>query len=111
MRHLRLITAFFFVFITVACTNNSELDSAQINQRSAENTELIIWWEKGFNFEEDEALSAVVSHWEQNPAYSRVLKENVWGKALKIIVVDGISPEKAADEAIERIKEIFDQWK
>ncbi len=47
----------------------------------------------------------------QNPAYSIILQENVWGKALKRIVVDGISPEKAADEAIERIKEIFDQWK
>ena len=46
----------------------------------------------------------------QNPAYSVVLNENVWGKALNRIVVDGISPQQAADEAIERIKQIFDQW-
>lgn len=46
----------------------------------------------------------------QNPAYSLVLKENVWGKALKRVIVDGSSPEQAADEAIERIKQIFDQW-
>lgn len=46
----------------------------------------------------------------QNPAYSLVLEENVWGKALNQIVVDGISPEQAANEAIERIEQIFDQW-
>lgn len=46
----------------------------------------------------------------QNPAYSFVLKENIWGKALSKVVVDGISPEQAADEAIERIKQIFNQW-
>lgn len=46
----------------------------------------------------------------QNPAYSLVLKENIWGKALHRIVVDGISPQQAADEAIERIKQIFAQW-
>lgn len=46
----------------------------------------------------------------QNPAYSLVLNENIWGKALNKIVVDGISPEQAADEAIEQIKQIFNQW-
>lgn len=46
----------------------------------------------------------------QNPAYSLVMKENIWGKALQRIVVDGISPQQAADEATERIKQIFAQW-
>ncbi|MEH2302012.1 hypothetical protein [Nostoc sp.] len=46
----------------------------------------------------------------QNPAYSLVLKDNVWGKALNRIVVEQISPEQAADQAIARIKQIFDQW-
>ncbi|MEH2463984.1 sugar ABC transporter substrate-binding protein [Nostoc sp.] len=46
----------------------------------------------------------------QNPAYSLVLEENVWGKALNRIVVNSISPEQAADTAIERIKQIFDEW-
>lgn len=46
----------------------------------------------------------------QNPAYSMVLKENVWGQALKRVLVDGSSPEQAADEAIARIKQIFAQW-
>lgn len=46
----------------------------------------------------------------ENPAYSMVLKENVWGKALKRVLVDGSSSEAAADEAITRIKQIFAQW-
>ncbi|MEH2052454.1 hypothetical protein [Nostoc sp.] len=46
----------------------------------------------------------------QNPAYSLVLKDNVWGKALNRIIVEQISPELATDEAIARIKQIFDQW-
>lgn len=46
----------------------------------------------------------------ENPAYSMVLKENIWGKALKRVLVDGSSPEQAADEAIARIKQIFAQW-
>ncbi|KJH71443.1 ABC transporter substrate-binding protein [Aliterella atlantica] len=45
-----------------------------------------------------------------NPAYSMVLKENVWGKALKRVLVDGSSAEVAADEAIARIKQIFAEW-
>ena len=46
----------------------------------------------------------------QNPAYSTVLQENVWGKALKRVLVDGVSSEQAADETIERIKKIFAEW-
>lgn len=45
-----------------------------------------------------------------NPAYSMVLKENVWGHALKKVLVDEISTTQAADEAILRIKQIFAQW-
>jgi multiple sugar transport system substrate-binding protein len=46
----------------------------------------------------------------QNPAYSEVLHENVWGKALQRVLVDKISSEQAADEAIARIKQIFAEW-
>jgi multiple sugar transport system substrate-binding protein len=47
----------------------------------------------------------------QNPAYSFVLKENVWGKALQRVLVDRVSSEQATDEAIARIKEIFSEWR
>jgi multiple sugar transport system substrate-binding protein len=46
-----------------------------------------------------------------NPAYSKVLQENVWGKVLTRMAVDKISSEQAADEAIARIKQIFTEWR
>ncbi|WP_237266027.1 ABC transporter substrate-binding protein [Tolypothrix bouteillei] len=46
----------------------------------------------------------------QNPAYSVVLQENIWGKAISRIVKDGVSPQQAANEAIAQIKEIFAKW-
>ena len=35
-----------------------------------------------------------------NPAYSLILKEGIWGQALNSIIVDQVSPEQAADNAI-----------
>ena len=46
----------------------------------------------------------------QNPAYSIILKENVWGRALKKVLVEGISSEQATDEAIASMKQIFAEW-
>lgn len=45
-----------------------------------------------------------------NPAYSQVLAENIWGKALTKVTAEGVNPEQAADEAIARIKAIFAEW-
>ena len=47
----------------------------------------------------------------KNPAYSQVLQENIWGKALTSMIADGVTSEQAADEAITRIKQIFAEWK
>jgi len=46
----------------------------------------------------------------QHPAYSMVLEQNIWGEAFNSIIVDKISPEQAADKAIARITEIFEEW-
>lgn len=43
----------------------------------------------------------------RHPAYSAILEANLWGQALQRIVVEGISPAQAADEAIAQIKQIF----
>ncbi|VEP18505.1 ABC transporter substrate-binding protein [Hyella patelloides LEGE 07179] len=45
-----------------------------------------------------------------SPAYSIVLKENIWGQSLENIVLNNVTPEQAADKAIARIKEIFAEW-
>jgi len=49
-------------------------------------------------------------HFSNSPAYMEVLEANVWGKALYRILADDISPEKAGNEAIANIKEIFQRW-
>ena len=46
-----------------------------------------------------------------NPAYSEVLAQNIWSKAILSIIKDGVSPEQAADQTIAKIEEIFTQWK
>jgi len=46
----------------------------------------------------------------EHPAYSQVLAENIWGKALHQVTADKINPELAADWAIARIKAIFAEW-
>jgi len=47
----------------------------------------------------------------KNPANSQIYAENVWGKAMTRIDVDKWSAEKAADEAIGRVKAIVAQWR
>jgi multiple sugar transport system substrate-binding protein len=34
-------------------------------------------------------------------------RENVWSKAVQRVAVEGVSPERAVDEAIARIKQIL----
>ncbi|MEE3716813.1 ABC transporter substrate-binding protein [Tumidithrix elongata RA019] len=46
-----------------------------------------------------------------NPAYTEVQSQNIWGKAIRSIDVDGKTPEQAADKAIADIKQIFSDWK
>ncbi|MGB3512379.1 MAG: ABC transporter substrate-binding protein [Microcoleaceae cyanobacterium] len=45
-----------------------------------------------------------------NHAYSQVHLENIWSKAMQQVVIEGLSPTEATDQAIKRIKEIFSQW-
>ncbi len=46
-----------------------------------------------------------------NRAYSQVHSENIWSKAMQQVLIEGLSPTEATDIAINRIKEIFSQWK
>jgi len=45
------------------------------------------------------------------PAYSQVYSENIWGKAMRKVLIESLSPTVATDQTINRIKEIFSQWK
>ena len=72
-----------------------------------------------WNNPEDPHLSAAAKQYRQpsrllpivnNPAYSQVPAQQVWGKALVRVIRDNISPEQAAEEAIADIKAIFAAW-
>ncbi len=45
-----------------------------------------------------------------NPAYSQVHSENIWTKAIRKVLIDGLSTADATDEVIAKIQEIFAQW-
>lgn len=47
----------------------------------------------------------------KHPAYSLVYDENVWGKAIARVAVERWTVERAADEAIQRLKVIFATYK
>jgi multiple sugar transport system substrate-binding protein len=51
----------------------------------------------------DSTLRVRDQEWRSPPIFA----ENVWGKAVHRVVIDGVSPEQAVDEAIARIKQIL----
>jgi len=46
-----------------------------------------------------------------NPAYSAVLSEQIWSQAEANITQKNMTPEQAAEEAVRRIKTIFERFK
>jgi multiple sugar transport system substrate-binding protein len=90
----------------------------------AQAADLVVWWEKGYDDQENEAVrhhmtSAIqfltrprtYSYWvaSGDPRHLVVNGELVWAKAVHRVVADGISAEQAVDEAIARIKEIVSE--
>jgi multiple sugar transport system substrate-binding protein len=45
-----------------------------------------------------------------NPAYAQVISEQIWTQAEANVTQSGMKPEDAADEAIKRIKAIFERY-
>lgn len=60
----RTLLAGLLSFVFIACTGG-EASNPSISPSVSANTPLTIWWEKGFNLEEDEALQKVVVDWEK----------------------------------------------
>jgi multiple sugar transport system substrate-binding protein len=46
----------------------------------------------------------------QNPAYSQVFQQDVWGNVISRIATNVVTVEQGADEAIEKMKGIFALW-
>ncbi len=62
------------------------------------------------NYRYQDRDNKAFEHW-KHPANSQVYDENIWGKAMARIAIDKWAPEKAADEAIARMKAIFAGYK
>ena len=45
-----------------------------------------------------------------NPAYGEVAAQNVWGQIMNKIALGELDSNSAADEAIQTIQQIFDNW-
>jgi multiple sugar transport system substrate-binding protein len=45
-----------------------------------------------------------------NPAYAQVISEQVWPLAEARVTQKNLTPEQAVDEAIKRIKTIFERY-
>jgi multiple sugar transport system substrate-binding protein len=46
-----------------------------------------------------------------NPAYAQVISEEVWPAAEAAVTLKGMTPDQAVDEAIKRVKVIFEKYK
>ncbi|MEH2397821.1 hypothetical protein [Nostoc sp.] len=57
--------ALILCLIIVACTNTYQSSPSPVNKLSSQSTDLRIWWDKGSNLEEDEALKLLISNWEK----------------------------------------------
>ena len=53
----------------------------------------------------DEATSADDTDWR----HGRVEEEGVWRKAIRRVATEGITPERAVDEAVARVRQILSE--
>lgn len=54
-----------FIFTSVACSTSYEAEKSSVEPSAVNQQVLKVWWDKGFNPEEDEALRKLVSNWEK----------------------------------------------
>jgi multiple sugar transport system substrate-binding protein len=59
-KYWQVVVAIAITFISIACSNLVKPDPNLTNQSARETNELTIWWEQGYNLEEDEALLTIV---------------------------------------------------
>jgi multiple sugar transport system substrate-binding protein len=60
-----LVIAIATIWLSIACSPVSPPTPKTITQSPSATKELIIWWEQGFNLEEDEAMRTVVNNWQK----------------------------------------------
>lgn len=60
-----ILTALILSLFIVACTNTSQSNQSLVNEFPADSKVLKVWWDKGSNLEEDEALQQIVGNWKK----------------------------------------------
>ncbi|NDJ25640.1 extracellular solute-binding protein [Nostoc sp. B(2019)] len=60
-----ILTVLILSLFIVACTNTSQSNQSLVNEFPADSKVLKVWWDKGSNLEEDEALQPLVGNWEK----------------------------------------------
>ena len=58
-----IVLTIAFAFLFTACSNIINRDRTLTTKPKLESTELNIWWEQGYNLNEDEALRNIVNQW------------------------------------------------
>lgn len=57
-------------------------------------------------------VTPTIPSWQiYNPAYAQVISEEVWPQAEAMVTQKSMTPEKAVDESIKRIKVIFEKYR
>jgi multiple sugar transport system substrate-binding protein len=79
-----------------------------------------LWDDPFWNAVDDPHLSVALTQHKQatrpsyqvySPAYSQVLQENIWAKAILAVLEEGKSPEDATQAAIDNVKQIFGAYR
>ncbi len=65
-KRFQIISLIIVVLLTITACNNTDVKkSSFVTNSSLNKNTLNIWWDKGFNPEEDEALRQLVHNWEK----------------------------------------------
>lgn len=70
-KYWQIASAIAIVLIAISCSNRVNLDPQTTQKPLPETAKVNIWWEQGYNLEEDEAFRKVVDDW-QNRTNSKV---------------------------------------
>jgi multiple sugar transport system substrate-binding protein len=65
--------AIAITLISIACSSIFPPDPQITNESVSKPRELTIWWEQGYNLEEDQALQTVVNNWQKQTGYKAKL--------------------------------------
>ncbi|MEY4519258.1 MAG: hypothetical protein RLZZ499_1857, partial [Cyanobacteriota bacterium] len=70
---VKIFLAIAITLISIACSSIFPPAPQITNESVSKPRELTIWWEQGYNLEEDQALQTVVNNWQKQTGYKAKL--------------------------------------